>query len=226
MSTSWNRGICLFDQKKLRQALRLYAVTSRNWLGKQTLAGQVEQALRGGATMVQLREKTLCDRELLQEAQAIKLIAAQYGVPLILNDRPDLVERCGADGVHIGQGDCSAAQARREIGPERILGISAHSVDEALRAQEEGADYLGVGAAFGSATKTDAVTTSPDVIRAICRAVELPVVAIGGIDQGNIHRLSGCGLAGVAVVSALFAQPDVRGAAQRMRVLSERVTAG
>ena len=216
----------MFDQEKLRRALRLYAVTSRNWLGKWTLAEQVEQALRGGATMVQLREKTLCDSELVQEAQAIKLIAVQHGVPLILNDRPDLVERCGADGVHIGQGDCSAKQARREIGPERILGISAHSVDEALRAQEEGADYLGVGAAFGSATKTDAVTTSPDVIRAICRAVEIPVVAIGGIEQENIHKLSGCGLTGVAVVSALFAQPDVREAAQRMRVLSERVTAG
>lgn len=216
----------MFDQEKLRRALRLYAVTSRNWLGKWTLAEQVEQALRGGATMVQLREKTLGDDELLLEAQAIRLVTAQYGSPLILNDRPDLVERCGADGVHIGQGDCSAKQARREIGPERILGISAHSVDEALRAQEEGADYLGVGAAFGSATKTDAVTTSPDVIRAICRAVEIPVVAIGGIEQENIHKLSGCGLAGVAVVSALFAQPDVREAAQRMRVLSERVTAG
>ena len=216
----------MFDQEKLRRALRLYAVTSRNWLGKWTLAEQVEQALRGGATMVQLREKTLGDDELLLEAQAIRLVTAQYGSPLILNDRPDLVERCGADGVHIGQGDCSAKQARREIGPERILGISAHSVDEALRAQEEGADYLGVGAAFGSATKTDVVTTSPDVIRAICRAVEIPVVAIGGIEQENIHKLSGCGLAGVAVVSALFAQPDVREAAQRMRVLSERVTAG
>lgn len=216
----------MFDQEKLRRALRLYAVTSRNWLGKWTLAEQVEQALRGGATMVQLREKTLGDDELLLEAQAIRLVTAQYGSPLILNDRPDLVERCGADGVHIGQGDCSAKQARREIGPERILGISAHSVDEALRAQEEGADYLGVGAAFGSATKTDAVTTSPDVIRAICRAVEIPVVAIGGIEQENIHKLSGCGLTGVAVVSALFAQPDVREAAQRMRVLSERVTAG
>ena len=216
----------MFDQEKLRRALRLYAVTSRNWLGKWTLAEQVEQALRGGATMVQLREKTLGDDELLLEAQAIRLVTAQYGSPLILNDRPDLVERCGADGVHIGQVDCSAKQARREIGPERILGISAHSVDEALRAQEEGADYLGVGAAFGSATKTDAVTTSPDVIRAICHAVEIPVVAIGGIEQENIHKLSGCGLAGVAVVSALFAQPDVREAAQRMRVLSERVTAG
>ena len=215
----------MFDQEKLRRALRLYAVTSRNWLGKWTLAEQVEQALRGGATMVQLREKTLCDSELVQEAQAIKLIAVQHGVPLILNDRPDLVERCGADGVHIGQGDGSAKQARREIGPERILGISAHSVDEALRAQEAGADDLGVGAAFGSATKTDAVTTSPDIIRAICRAVEIPVVAIGGIEQENIHKLSGCGLAGVAVDSALFAQPDVREAAQRMRVLSERVTA-
>lgn len=214
----------MFDRKKLRQALRLYAVTGPD--RGERLAGAVEQALLGGATMVQLRDKRADDREFCAQAFPLKRLAERFGVPLILNDRVHLVGACGADGVHLGQRDGSPQKAREALGPEKIIGVSAHSVEEALRAEREGADYLGVGAVFGSATKTDAVPTTPETVRAICAAVRIPVVAIGGIGEGNLPRLAGCGLAGAAVVSALFSHKDVRAAASRLRALSDRMAAG
>lgn len=201
--------------------LRLYAVTDRAWLGDKTLAWQVERALEGGATMVQIREKHLSREAFRAEALELKALCRRYGAPLIVNDDVDLALEIGADGVHLGQEDLEAGQARKKLGPDMILGVSAHSVAEALRAQEAGADYLGVGAAFPTGTKTDTSVLPHQVIRDICAAVRIPAVAIGGISAGNLPQLAGSGIAGVAVVSALFAQPDITAAARHLRGLCD-----
>lgn len=206
-----------------KNSLLLYAVTDRSWLKGQTLAQQVEQALLGGATMVQLREKQLDLPQFRREALEIQALCRRYGAPFLINDNVDLALEIGADGVHVGQEDMEAGLVRKKLGPGKILGVSAHSPEEALRAQAAGADYLGAGAVFHTGTKTDVSTLSYDTLGDICAAVHIPVVAIGGINEDNILRLKGTGIAGAAVVSALFAQPDVQAAARHMRTLAESV---
>ena len=209
-----------------KNSLLLYAVTDRSWLKGQTLAQQVEQALLGGATMVQLREKQLGLPQFRREALEIQALCRRYGAPFLINDNVDLALEIGADGVHVGQEDMEAGLGRQKLGPGKILGVSAHAPEEALRAQAAGADYLGAGAVFHTGTKTDVSTLSYDTLGDICAAVHIPVVAIGGINEDNILRLKGTGIAGAAVVSALFAQPDVQAAARHMRTLAERVRSG
>ncbi len=195
--------------KSLKQSMLLYVVTDRTWLNGKTLSSQVEHAAAAGATCVQLREKELGYEEFLAEAKSIKAVTDRYGIPLIVNDSIDVALACGADGVHIGQGDMPACKARKLIGDGRILGVSAQTVAQALTAQRCGADYLGVGAVFPTSTKADADAVSYDTLKAICAAVDIPVVAIGGITAANIASLAGSGIDGVAVVSAVFASPDI-----------------
>lgn len=195
----------------------LYAVTDRAWLGEQTLAEQVEAAIRGGATCIQLREKELDGEAFLREALEIRALCRRYGVPLFINDNVDIAIACGADGVHIGQHDAPAAEVRRRIGPDRMLGVSAQTVEQALKAQADGADCLGVGAVFSTGTKPDADDVSREELKAICSAVKIPVVAIGGIKRENLHALAGSGIDGVAVVSGIFAAPDIEQAARELR---------
>lgn len=202
-------------QDKLRAALRLYAVTDRAWLDGGDLAAQVEEAILGGVTMVQLREKALPLNLFLAEARRMREVCARHGVPFLINDNVEIALACGADGVHIGQKDMDARQARRMLGT-RIMGVSASTVEEALAAQAAGADYLGVGAVFPTSTKADAGSVSYDTLRAISAAVEIPVAAIGGITPDNLRALNGSGAEGVAVVSSLFAAQDIRAAAAKL----------
>lgn len=207
-----------------REQLRLYAVTDRAWAADEAaLFRQIEDAIDGGASMVQLREKHLDEDAFLAEAERFTALCRRKGALSIINDNVDVALKSGADGVHIGQEDLAAGDARRLLGPDRILGVSAHSVEEALRAQAAGADYLGVGAAFATGTKADAKPIPRETIRAITAAVDIPAVAIGGITRENILELKSCGLAGAAVVSALFAQKDVKAAAAELRRLCDKI---
>ncbi len=196
-----------------RQCLRLYAVTDRRWLKEgQTLYQAVEQALSGGATMVQLREKDLSDEEMILEGKKLLPLCHRFQAPLVINDRVNVAKAVGADGVHLGLSDGSIAEARKILGPSAIIGATAHNAEEAKKAEAEGATYLGCGAAFGSATKGDAVPIAPGEYLRITSAVSIPVCAIGGIQKDNISALKGLGLSGVAVISGIFAQPDLSSA--------------
>ena len=206
-----------------RQTMRLYAVTDRAWVGRQTLPEQVEAALKGGATCVQLREKELDGTALLEEAKVLAALCRRYGVPLIINDNVEVALASGADGVHVGQDDLTVEQVRRLAGDRLIVGVSAHSVEQALAAQAGGADYLGVGAVFATATKSDAHVLPRETLAEICRAVDIPVVAIGGIGEDNLLQLAGTGVDGAALVSAIFSAPDVEGQCRKLRALSERM---
>jgi thiamine-phosphate pyrophosphorylase len=201
----------------------LYAVTDRAWIGTQTLYQQVEAALKGGATCVQLREKELDEAAFLQEAKELCALCRRYGVPFIVNDNVDVAQACGADGVHVGQEDMKAGEVRRRVGEDMILGVSVHTVEEARRAVRDGADYLGLGAVFPTSTKTDADQMSNETLRDICGAVEIPVVAIGGLNRDNILRLSGSGVDGVALVSAIFGAEDIEAACRELCALSEQM---
>ena len=204
--------------------LRLYAVTDRAWTdGTDGLLRQVAEAIDGGAGIVQLREKHLGQADFLAEAERFVALCREKGAVSIINDDVEIAAQVGADGVHVGQEDLEAGRARQVLGPDKLIGVSAHSVAEALAAQAAGADYLGVGAAFVTGTKTDARPISRETIRAITAAVDIPVVAIGGISRDNILELRNCGLDGVAVVSALFAQADVKAAAAELLRLSEEI---
>ena len=206
--------------------MRLYAVTDRAWAADEdALMAQIEAAIDGGAAMVQLREKHLDEDAFLKEAERFVALCRRRGVISIINDNVEIAARTGAGGVHVGQQDLEAGRVRELLGPDKLIGVSAHSVEEALRAQAAGADYLGTGAAFVTGTKTDATPISRETIRAITAAVDIPVVAIGGITRDNILELKGCGLDGVAVVSALFAQPNVKAAAVEMLTLAEEIAA-
>ena len=200
--------------------LRLYAVTDRSWLGEQTLYEQVEAALRGGVTCVQLREKELNAQEFLAEAREIKRLCARYGVPLIVNDNVALAMDADADGVHVGQEDMDARDVRSLIGPGKILGVTAKTIEQAQKAQRNGADYLGSGAVFGSTTKRNAKPMTKALLKSICDSVTLPVVAIGGIHRGNIASLSGTGIRCTAVVSGIFAAVNIE---EECRVLRAEV---
>ncbi len=206
-----------------REDLRLYAVTDRSWVGEGTLLQQVEQALRGGVSFVQLREKHLEDGAFLAEAREMRALCARYGVPFVINDRVDIALAVDADGVHVGQEDMAVKEARRLLGPGKLVGATCKTVEQALRAVDEGADYIGSGAVFPSTAKPEAQGISFDTLRAICAASRIPVVAIGGINEANLPSLAGTGIAGAAVVSAIFAQEDVEAAARRLRALTEKL---
>ncbi len=206
-----------------KRHMLLYAVTDRAWTGKQTLYQQVEAALKGGVTCVQLREKALDETAFLQEARDICALCRRYGVPFIVNDNVDVAVACGADGVHVGQEDMEAGEVRRRVGEDMILGVSVHTVEEARQAIRNGADYLGLGAVFPTGTKTDADVMPGDMIRAICGAVDVPTVAIGGLNRSNILQLSGSGVDGAALVSAIFGAEDIEGACRELRALAEEM---
>lgn len=207
-----------------RKELLLYAVTDRRWLDGADLLSQVEAALRGGVTCVQFREKELHDGELLSEAVKIRELCRKYRAPFIMNDYVDIAVEIDADGVHLGQKDMEVGEARRKLGADKIIGVSARTVEQALLAEKRGADYLGVGAAFPTGSKSDANVISHDTLKAICDAVSIPVVAIGGIHKNNVLKLSGKGIAGIAVISAIFAQPDIESAAEELAALAKKIT--
>lgn len=206
-----------------KEMMRLYAVTDRAWVGRQSLYEQVEAALKGGVTCVQLREKELDEETFLREAMEISALCRRYGVPLFINDNVDVAIACHADGIHVGQNDLEAAQVRQRVGANMMIGVSVHSVEEALEAVKQGADCLGVGAMFATSTKTDVDVLPMETLRAICDAVEIPVVAIGGINRNNIPRLSGTGVDGVALVSAIFGAEDIEKECRRLRTLAEEM---
>lgn len=199
------------------ESLLLYAVTDRKWTGAQTLAEQVEEALKGGATFVQLREKTLKEAEFLEEAKELKKLCAKYNVPFVINDNVSIALAMDADGVHIGQDDMEAGTVREKLGPDKIIGVSAQTVEQALLAEKRGADYLGVGAVFPTESKDDAAEVSKEMLKAICSAVSIPVVAIGGVSKENIGELAGTGIAGAAVISAIFGSKDIKNAAAELK---------
>jgi len=201
----------------------LYAVTDRAWTGEKTLYRQVEEALRGGVTCVQLREKEMGCEEFLQEAKEIHALCRRYGVPFIVNDNVEVAVACGAEGVHVGQEDMAAGEVRQRIGEGMILGVSVHTVEEARKAVRNGADYLGLGAVFPTATKTDVDRMPGETLRAICDAVEVPIVAIGGIDRDNIGKLAGSGVDGAALVSAIFSAADIENTCRELRELAEKM---
>ena len=206
--------------------LLLYAVTDGSWLRGQTLYEQVEAALKGGATFVQLREKKLDEESFLKEALEIQKLCRQYRVPFVINDNVAIAKAIGADGVHVGQGDMEAGDVRAILGEDRILGVSAQTVEQAVLAEKRGADYLGVGAVFPTGSKDDADDVSHETLAAICRAVSIPVVAIGGIGARNVKELSGTGICGIAVISAIFAAEDIEKAARELKALTEETVRG
>lgn len=206
-----------------KKNLLLYAVTDRSWLNGETLYSQVEKALKGGATFIQLREKNLDSDAFFKEAKELKDLCKEYNVPFVINDNVDIAVKIGADGVHVGQSDMEASDVRERLGKDKIIGVSAQTVEQALLAQKQGADYLGVGAVFSTNSKDDAVNISHETLKAICEAVDIPVIAIGGIGKHNVMELSGSGIVGIAVISALFAQPDIKAAAEELKRLIERM---
>lgn len=201
----------------------LYLVTDRELMSCETIEQSVERAIAGGATVVQLREKNASSREFYELAVRVRKITEPCQVPLIINDRIDICMAAGADGVHLGQKDIPCDIARRILGSEKIIGVSAATPEEAAKAERDGADYLGVGAVFSTSTKTDTRPVTPEIIRNIRAAVTIPFVVIGGINSGNIETLSGLGINGAAVVSAVVAQPDIEKAARKMRAAVEKI---
>lgn len=206
-----------------KKSMLLYAVTDRAWVGKQNLCEQVESAIKGGVTCVQLREKELCDEEFLNEAIEISALCKKYGVPFFINDNVDVAIKCQTDGIHVGQEDMKVSQVRMRVGDEMIIGVSVHSVQEALDAVKNGADCLGVGAVFSTSTKTDVDVLEKEVLCEICSAVDIPVVAIGGINKDNIEKLKGTGVDGVALVSAIFSADDIEKECCELYKLSEEM---
>lgn len=203
-----------------KKNMLLYAVTDRAWTGKQSLYEQVEEALKGGITCLQLREKNLSDEEFLKEAIQIKALCNKYKVPFFINDNVEVAIKCGADGIHVGQDDMAAGRVRELVGDKMMIGVSAHSVKEAVEAVKNGADCLGVGAIFSTSTKKDASVLDLSVVSDICKAVSVPVVVIGGIKKDNILKLKGTGVDGVALVSAIFAADDIKAECEELRKLS------
>lgn len=209
-----------------RDMLLLYAVTDRAWTGKQSLDEQVEEALQGGVTLVQLREKRLSKEQLIEEARRITALCHRYGVPLIVNDDYEAALAAGADGVHVGIEDTPVAAIRARAGKDFIIGATAKTVEQAQRAEREGADYLGVGAVFPSPTKQSAIRITNEQLRTICASVTIPAVAIGGITQKNVASLKGSDMAGIAVVSAIFGADNILAAARSLKERAIEVTRG
>ena len=209
--------------KCAKEDLLLYAVTDRHWLNGRTLYEVVKESLDGGVTFLQLREKTLDEAHFLEEAKELQKLCKEYKVPFIINDNVDIAVAMNADGVHVGQSDMEAGDVRAKLGEDKIVGVSAQTVEQALLAQERGADYLGVGAVFPTSSKDDAVEVDHEMVKAICEAVDIPVIAIGGITKDNVQELSGCGLCGIAVISAIFAKPDIKKATEELKAATEKM---
>ena len=205
-------AVMKFDKK----SLLLYAVTDRAWTQNESLYSQVEKALKGGVTFLQIREKNLPKQEFKTEAEELKTLAEKYSVPFVVNDDVLLAKEIDADGVHIGQDDMTASEARKILGSDKIIGVSVQTVSQALLAEKQGADYLGVGAVFPPGSKLDAVEVPHEVLREICESVRIPVVAIGGITQENVNLLSDSKISGIAVISAIFAQTDIQNATRNL----------
>ena len=201
----------------IKDDMLLYAITDRSWLKGRTVAEQVEDALKGGATFIQLREKELDYDSFLAEAFEVKALCKKYNVPFVINDNVDIAVACDADGVHVGQSDMEAGKVREKLGPDKIIGVSCKNVEQALLAKKHGADYLGVGAMYPTGTKKDATAVTPEALSAVCQAVDIPVVAIGGINKDRLEPLKGTGVDGVAVVSAIFAAEDIEKATRELK---------
>ena len=208
---------------KSNNYLELYAVTDRHWLGNQTLLEQVQEALDGGATCIQLREKQLDEENFLKEAIEIQKLCKEYHVPFIVNDNVEIAKDMHADGIHVGQSDMEALDVRKALGNDVILGVSAQTVEQAKKAEAHGADYLGVGAVFPTGSKDDAEDVSYETLKAICEAVSIPVIAIGGITQDNVKELAGSGIVGIAVISAIFAQQHITQATKDLKQATEQM---
>ena len=200
-----------------KKDLLLYAVTDRHWLEEKSLYEVVKESLDGGVTFVQLREKNLSDEIFLEEAKVIKELCDEYKVPFVINDNVDIALAMNADGVHVGQSDMEAGDVREKLGPDKIIGVSAQTVEQAVLAEKRGADYLGVGAVFPTGSKDDAIEVSHETLKAICEAVSIPVIAIGGITRDNVIELAGSGICGIAVISAIYAQKDIEKATRDLK---------
>jgi thiamine-phosphate pyrophosphorylase len=219
---------------KDKKYLALYGVTDRWWVKqklekagvpltddalREGLLADTRAALEGGMTYVQMREKgdPMTEDELLTEALALKALCEEYGVPFVIDDDVELAKKCGADGVHVGQSDMACVEARKALGERKVVGVSAQTVEQAVQAEKDGADYLGVGAVFPTGSKDDADDVSHDTVKAICEAVSIPVIAIGGISKDNVGQLAGLGLDGIAVISAIYAADDLKAATEDLK---------
>ena len=210
-------------KEQIKQAMLVYAVTDRTWLGEKNFEDEIEKICQGGVTCIQLREKNMMERELLKEAEKVKQITDRYGIPFIINDSAVVAKEVDADGVHVGQSDLAIERVRQILGPDKIIGASARTLEGAVSAWKSGADYLGCGAVFGTKTKVDAQTISPKALSEICHGVGLPVVAIGGVNETNVGVLKGTGASGAAFVSAIFAQDNVMAAVKQLRKMAEEI---
>ena len=209
--------------KNIKDKMLLYAITDSHWLNGRALADVVKESLDGGVTFLQLREKDLNEEDFYEEAIEMKRLTKEYNVPLIINDNVDIALKMDADGVHVGQSDMEAGNVREILGPDKIIGVTAKTVEQALLAEKRGADYLGVGAVFPTSSKEDTKVISHDTLKEICKAVSIPVVAIGGITEENASILSGSGIDGIAVISAIYAQKDIRQAAESLKKVAFEV---
>lgn len=209
-----------------KDMLLLYAVTDRSWTGRQTLPQQIEDALKGGVTIVQLREKKLDFDSFVNEATEVKKICEKYGVPLIINDNVQVALKSGADGVHVGLEDMSVKDIRKLVGSDFIVGATAKTVTQAKKAEDEGADYIGVGAVFPSPTKTNAIRISLEDLKEICASVSIPAVAIGGINKSNMKEIAGGGMKGVALVSAIFGADNIELECKILKELALQTVSG
>lgn len=207
--------------KANKENMLLYVVTDRAWLDRNSLESQVDETIQAGATFIQLREKDMAFDEFVNEAKNIKVITDKYSIPFVINDNIEIALAVNADGVHVGQSDLNAKDVRNLIGKDKILGVSAQTVEQALIAERQGADYIGVGAVFSTNTKTDADAVSFKTLSSICHAVSIPVIAIGGINENNILELKDSGIDGVAVISAIFAKPDISDATKKLLCLAK-----
>lgn len=206
-----------------KESMLLYVITDRTWLGNHSLKDQVEQIIKAGATFVQLREKDISYKEFVQLAREIKEVTDLYKIPFVINDNIEVAQAVDADGVHIGQGDMNARKARKILGEDKMIGVSAQSASQAIEAQQAGADYIGAGAIFSTSTKKDAENISLETLKKICQSVSIPVVAIGGINETNVMKLKGSGVSGISVISAIFSKPDISTATKNLRTLSEQM---
>lgn len=206
-----------------KKDLLLYAVTDRHWLNGRTLYEVVKESLDGGATFIQIREKDLDEEHFLEEAIQLKALCAEYKVPFVVNDNVEIAKKIDADGVHVGQSDMEAGNVRAQLGPDKIIGVSAQTVEQAKLAEKRGADYLGVGAVFPTGSKDDADEVSHETLKAICEAVSIPVIAIGGITRDNTKELAGTGICGIAVISAIYAQENIPAATSELKKVTEEM---
>ena len=209
------------DKRLEEKDLLLYAVTDRHWLNGRTLYEVVKESLDGGATFIQLREKELDNEHFLEEAKELKKLCAEYKVPFVINDNVDIAIQMDADGVHVGQSDMEAGDVRAKLGPDKIIGVSAQTVEQAILAEKRGADYLGVGAVFPTGSKDDADDVSHETLKAICDAVSIPVIAIGGITVDNTPELAGTGICGIAVISAIYAADDIPATTAKLKEVTK-----